>query len=110
MSKLLVSVVLISLMAACGSAGTPAANPFGPQPGDEAMTQGPAEIASAAIAADPSAPGQVMLALGYKLPDPNPEVRRTFLVRSALVASLRRFLDQRGYVIPRPHPTLNRTG
>jgi lysyl-tRNA synthetase class 2 len=28
----------------------------------------------------------------------NPEVRRAFLVRSALVASLRRFLDERGYL------------
>ena len=28
----------------------------------------------------------------------NPEVRRTFLVRSAMVASMRRFLDERGYV------------
>ena len=28
----------------------------------------------------------------------NPEVRRTFLVRSALVSALRRFLDERGYV------------
>jgi lysyl-tRNA synthetase class 2 len=28
----------------------------------------------------------------------NPEVRRTFLVRSAMVAALRRFLDERGYV------------
>jgi len=28
----------------------------------------------------------------------NPEVRRTFLVRSAMVAAMRRFLDERGYV------------
>jgi lysyl-tRNA synthetase class 2 len=28
----------------------------------------------------------------------NPEVRRTFLLRSAMVASIRRFLDERGYV------------
>ncbi len=28
----------------------------------------------------------------------NPEVRRAFLMRSAMVASLRRFLDERGYV------------
>jgi lysyl-tRNA synthetase class 2 len=28
----------------------------------------------------------------------NPEVRRTFVVRSAMVAAMRRFLDERGYV------------
>jgi lysyl-tRNA synthetase class 2 len=28
----------------------------------------------------------------------NPEVRRTFLTRSAMIASMRRFLDERGYV------------
>jgi lysyl-tRNA synthetase class 2 len=28
----------------------------------------------------------------------NPEVRRTFLLRSAMVAAMRRFLDERGYV------------
>jgi lysyl-tRNA synthetase class 2 len=28
----------------------------------------------------------------------NPEVRRAFLVRSAMIASMRRFLDERGYV------------
>ncbi len=37
----------------------------------------------------------------------NPEVRRTFLVRSAMVAAMRRFLDERGYVeveTPMMHP------
>jgi lysyl-tRNA synthetase class 2 len=37
----------------------------------------------------------------------NPEVRRTFLVRSAMVAGMRRFLDERGYVeveTPMMHP------
>ena len=37
----------------------------------------------------------------------NPEVRRTFLLRSAMVASMRRFLDARGYVeveTPMMHP------
>ena len=37
----------------------------------------------------------------------NPEVRRTFLVRSAMVATMRRFLDERGYVeveTPMMHP------
>jgi hypothetical protein len=39
------------------------------------MTQAPAEIASATLGADPSAPGQVILALAYRLPTPCYQLR-----------------------------------
>jgi hypothetical protein len=75
MSKLLVSILVVSLLVACSPAGTPAANPFEPQTGDEAMTQAPAEIASASVAPDPASPGQVILALAYRLPTPCYQLR-----------------------------------
>ena len=43
----------------------------------------------------------------------NPEVRRTFVARSAMVAEIRRFLDGRGYIeveTPMMQPVRRRSG
>ena len=86
MSKLSKSIVLIALtgvlLAACASqpTATPLSvpsgnNPYAPQPGDETMTRGDAEIVSASVLAAESFPLQFSVSLSYRLPTPCYQLR-----------------------------------
>ena len=87
MSKLGKSLVLIALVgalvAACVSqpAATPVPvtpqenNPYAPQPGDETMARGDAEIVSASVLMAESFPPQISVSLAYRLPTPCYQLR-----------------------------------
>ena len=82
MSKLGKSFVMIalagSLLAACASQPTATpilmtpqrSNPYAPQPGDDAMTRGGAEIISASVLVAESFPPQISVSLAYRLRAP----------------------------------------
>jgi hypothetical protein len=77
--KTLILIALIgSLLAACTShpTATPIPvppqgnNPYAPQPDDEALTRGDAEIVSTSVLKAESFPPQVSVSLAYRLPTP----------------------------------------
>jgi hypothetical protein len=87
MSRLSKSFVFVALfgvfLVACASqpTATPAPvppqgnNPYAPQPGDEAMTRGDAEIISSSVLMEGSSPPQISVPLAYRLPTPCHQLR-----------------------------------
>ena len=87
MTKFFKSFMLIvlagTLLAACGPhalatpvPGTPSVdNPYSPQPGDETMMRGDAEIVSAYVLIAESLPPQISVSISYRLPTPCYQMR-----------------------------------
>jgi hypothetical protein len=87
MSKLGKSFVLIVLVGFVLSACLPqpaaipvpvtpqANNPYAPQPGDESMARGDAEIVSASVLMAESFPPQISISIAYRLPTPCYQLR-----------------------------------
>jgi hypothetical protein len=77
--SILLSVILIAVLSACGSQAAPVTlkfdNPYAPQPGDKDLTAGEIKVDSASVFLAESQPPQLMVNFAYFQPTPCYQLR-----------------------------------